>query len=199
MTDWTDEIKKRLGGLALDPTREAEIVEELSQHLEDRYRELVVTGATEADARAATGAELDQSLARELAGIEHRFTQEQTVLGSGGGNFIGGLLLDLRYGVRVLAKSRGFTAIALLMLALGIGANTAIFQLIDAVRLRSLPVENPQELAAVRIASGGRYEPPVNQGAHAEMTNPLCEQVRDHQEAFSGIFAWYTQPINVKI
>jgi putative ABC transport system permease protein len=195
MTDWTDEIKKRLGGLALDPTREAEIVEELSQHLEDRYRELVVTGATEADARAATGAELDQSLARELAGIEHRFTQEQTVLGSGGGNFIGGLLLDLRYGVRVLAKSRGFTAIALLMLALGIGANTAIFQLIDAVRLRSLPVENPQELANVHIVDmeGARGDFSGQQS----VTNAIWEQIRDSQEAFSGIAAWHSTAFNL--
>ncbi len=92
---------------------------------------------------------------------------------------------DLRYGARMLRLNPGFAVVAIASLALGIGANTAIFQLIDAVRLRSLPIKNPQELAAVRIASGGRYEPPVNQGAHAEMTNPLWEQVRDHQEAFS--------------
>src|SRR5687768_2341708 len=59
---------------------------------------------------------------------------------------------DLRFGVRMLLKHKSFTAVAILSLALGIGANTAIFQLLDAVRLRTLPVKAPQELAEVRLA-----------------------------------------------
>jgi predicted permease len=92
-----------------------------------------------------------------------------------------------------------FTAVAVLSLALGIGANTAIFELLDAVRLRTLSVRNPQNLAAVRTLNSGRYEQPTNQGSHPEMTNPLWEQVREHQQAFSGIFAWFTMPIDVRI
>src|SRR5262250_646197 len=61
---------------------------------------------------------------------------------------------DLRFGLRMLRKSPGFTAVALLTLALGIGANTAIFQLLDSVRLRSMPVRHPQELVEVRLATG---------------------------------------------
>ena len=65
---------------------------------------------------------------------------------------------DLTFALRMLLKNPGFTAVAVLSLALGIGANTAIFQLLDVVRLKALPVKAPQELAEVRIAdmSGAR-------------------------------------------
>jgi putative ABC transport system permease protein len=96
---------------------------------------------------------------------------------------------DLRYGARLLRLNPGFTIVAVLSLALGIGANTAIFHLLDAVRLRTLPVKNPQELAVVRIAnrnwSSGRQE-----GRYSQITNAMWEQIRDHQEGFSSIFAW---------
>jgi putative ABC transport system permease protein len=103
---------------------------------------------------------------------------------------------DLRFGVRLLRLNPGFAAIAVLSLALGIGANTAIFQLLDAVRLRTLPVKNPQELAVVRIDqrhwSSGEFT-----NAYSDLTNPLWEQIRDHQEAFSGIFAWGPDRFNI--
>ncbi len=96
---------------------------------------------------------------------------------------------DLRYSVRLLRKNLSFTAVAILMLALGIGANTAIFQLINAVRLRTLPVKNPQELVEVRIAdtTGARGS---WASWHATATNPIWEQIRDNQQSFSSILAW---------
>lgn len=103
---------------------------------------------------------------------------------------------DLRYGARLLRLNPGFAAVAMLSLALGIGANTAIFQLLDAVRLRTLPVKNPQELAVVRIAdrkrSTGRHE-----GRYSQITNPMWEQIRDHQQGFSSIFAWAATMFNL--
>src|SRR6266850_1227609 len=96
---------------------------------------------------------------------------------------------DLKFAFRQLLKNPGFTAVAVLTLALGIGANTAIFQLLNAVRLKALPVSKPQELIEVRIA-GGNPGLGISDGSDAEMTYPLWEQIQRHHEPFSGIFAW---------
>ncbi len=103
---------------------------------------------------------------------------------------------DLRYGVRILLRSPGFTTVAILSLALGIGANTAIFQLLNAVRLKSLPVSAPNELVEVRIQNmdGARGFFSSNYKA---VTNPIWEQIRDRQEIFSGVFAWGTEDFNL--
>ena len=103
--------------------------------------------------------------------------------------FIETLWHDLRFGARLLRLNPGFAAVAIASLALGIGANTAIFQLIDAVRLRTLPVKSPQELAEVKIADRA-WSDGISNGWHPEMSNPLWEQVRDHQQAYTGVFAW---------
>jgi putative ABC transport system permease protein len=88
-------------------------------------------------------------------------------------------LQDLRYAIRALRSSPAFAAVAILSLALGIGANTAIFSLIDSVILKTLPVSHPEQLLQVTM------------GAHdAYYTNPMWEQVRDHQDVFSGVFAY---------
>ncbi|MFZ0594625.1 MAG: ABC transporter permease, partial [Bryobacteraceae bacterium] len=96
---------------------------------------------------------------------------------------------DVRYALRSLRKSPGFTIAAIATLALGIGANTAIFQLLDAVRLRTLPVKDPDQLAMVQLADRTGWR-----GSQATMypalTNPIWERFRDTQDTFSGVLAW---------
>jgi len=104
---------------------------------------------------------------------------------------------DLSFGLRMLLKNPGFTAVAVLSLSLGIGANTAIFQLLDTVRLKTLPVKAPQELAEIRIAdlTGARGSFSTR---YSSVTNPIWEQLRDRQQGFSGIAAWGTGSFNLE-
>jgi predicted permease len=96
---------------------------------------------------------------------------------------------DLRTALRGFVKSPGFSLVVVATLALGIGANTAIFELLDAVRLRSLPVVKPGELAEIRIAGGtGGFG--INNGIAGNFTIPMWQEVKDHHEPFKGVFAW---------
>ena len=103
---------------------------------------------------------------------------------------------DVRYSLRQLGNSPAFTFIAILTLALGIGANTAIFQLIDSIRLRSIPVKNPEELATVRIADrhwgSGQFS-----SQYSQLTFRMWEQIRDRQQGFSQIAVWSNQQFNL--
>ena len=102
------------------------------------------------------------------------------------------MLNDLDFGIRMLFKNPAFTVVAVLSLALGIGANTAIFQLLNAVRLKTLPIRNAQELAQVKLTERDADLTRGNKEImrYGPITNPLWEKVRDGQQGFSSIAAW---------
>ena len=103
---------------------------------------------------------------------------------------------DLRYGARQLRLNPGFTAVAVLSLALGIGANTAIFELVDAVRLRSLPVRNPQELSYIDFQKGSARNGWFSTRS-AKLTYKNWDLIRTQQQAFSDSFAWSASRFNL--
>ncbi|MGP8245748.1 MAG: ABC transporter permease [Bryobacteraceae bacterium] len=103
---------------------------------------------------------------------------------------------DLWYGLRQLRQRPGFTVTAVLSLALGIGANTAIFQLVDAIRLKTLPVRDPQELASIRFAKSSSKSGNFSTRS-AEFTSAQLEEIGHEQQAFSGLAAWSATRFNL--
>ncbi|MDR3699140.1 MAG: ABC transporter permease [Candidatus Sulfopaludibacter sp.] len=112
--------------------------------------------------------------------------------------FLETLWQDLRYAVRLLRLNPGFTLVAILSLALGIGANTAMFQLLDTLGLRTLPVRNPGQLAIVNIANRKTICCVFNT-RYAHLTTTLWEHIRDRQQAFSGMAAWGGYLFNLSV
>ncbi len=197
MPEWSAEIRRRLEGLRIDSAREASIVEELSQHLEDRYAELVGEGAAPEDARRSSLEELaGGGLAAALKESLPRPAPPRTPPPEGDLGLFTGLVKDFRYGARRLRLEPAFALVTILSLALGIGANTAIFQLLDAIRLRSLPVARPGELVNVRIGKmkgrTGSFS-----GHFPDLTSLLFDRIRAEQKAFSQLAAWSSDRLNL--
>lgn len=158
--NWLGEVGRRLRFLMHRDEFERDLAEEMRLHLDLRTAE---QGETAARRRFGNVTQVGENSRRVW-----------------GWSFLDTLAQDIRYGARTLLANPGFTATAVLSLALGIGANTAIFSILNAVMLRSLPVEDPKRL--VVLQSGG----------NDYFTNPIWEQVRDHQQAFSGALAYGT-------
>jgi putative ABC transport system permease protein len=171
---WIYTVPLRMRSLFSRREVEQELDDELSEHLERQIKVNIASGMTSEEARHAAR--------RAMGGIE---LQKERCRDTRRVRFLEDVWQDVRYGVRVLGRTPVVTAVAILSLALGIGANTAIFTMMDAVLLRLLPVRNPQQLMQVRARS-----PKSDPSGEAYFTNPLWEQIRDRQDVFSGVWAW---------
>jgi putative ABC transport system permease protein len=197
MPDWKEQIRSRLSRTGLKLAREAEIVEELSQHLDDRWQELCGSGMADEEAARAALAELSEGELRKQFDSLPSAPPHAPALGAGGsGSLAGALWQDLRYAARLFRANPVFTAAALVSLALGIGANTAIFQMLDAVRMRLLPVRDPQQLVVIKIPAQNDRTGNFN-GHYAYLTYPQWQQIRQLQQGFSGVFAWSNATFNL--
>ena len=184
MSEFRNDVRSRLSSLRLSPAREAEIVDELSQHLDDRYRELIAGGASPEEARRLALSEFRSGsmLAHYMAPLRQSNTPPPIVAGAPTGNILSDLWLDLRYATRVFFKQPAFAATAVLTLALGIGASTAIFGVVYGVLLKPLPFDDPAGLVSVKqVAPHGAG---ANHGPATYLT------YRENQRVFEGIGAW---------
>jgi putative ABC transport system permease protein len=189
MPDWTQHVRPRLVSLRLSPEREAEIVEELSQHLDDRWRELIAGGASPDEATRLALADFREEnlLARYMVPLRQANSPSPITPGAPGGQLISDLWQDLRYAARMLWKRPGFAIAVVLTLALGLGSNAAIFTVVNAVLLRPLPYPRSEQLLAVYtrfLPSWGIDFPYTN------MSGLEFAEVRSRVNAFAGFAAY---------
>jgi predicted permease len=192
MPEWKPEILRRLAPLRLSPAREGEIAEEIAQHLDERYQELLAAGHSADSAFRAALDELkgEGLLARNLSPVESDLYREPIAFGKGSSSLFAGILQDIHYAFRMMRKSPGFTAVAVLTLALGIGANTAIFSLMDRLMLRSLPVQDPSQLVL--------FEDGLDEGISDRFPNPwlysypFFREMQKRNQVFSEVAAAFS-------
>jgi predicted permease len=148
---------------------------DIQAHLEEKVADLIDSGVPEPEARAQASREFGNIL------LVTEASHEVWVW-----IWLERLMHDLRYGARMLARSPGFTAVAVLSLALGIGANTAIFGLLDKIAWRMLPVQSPEELRMVEAAGAGKCD---TLKAHVSYTYTQYALWRDHNRSFAALAA----------
>jgi predicted permease len=192
MPDWTEEVRQRLSPLRLSPVREIEIVEELSQHLDDRYRELIAGGASPEEATRLTLASFTDAnfLARHMAPLRQSRALPPITPGATSGHLLGDVWQDVRYALRTMAARPGFTIVAVVSLALGIGANTAIFSVWNGLLHAALPVaQHPEQLVMLSNPNGSGSWTGRADGVRSWLTYEEFEQQRDHVDGFSEVMA----------
>jgi len=185
MHDWQSEVRARLAALRLKPEREADIVDEIAQHLEGRYREAMSAGASPDEATRLALAEFRAGnvLAQRIAALKQAHAPAAVTIGASTSNLLADFWHDLRYAARAFAKQRAFAATAILILALGIGATTAIFSVVYSVLIKPLPYPNADELVRLRHSTAGQLG-----GADFEPT--MYVTYRDENRTLASIGIW---------
>jgi len=190
MPNWNHIVREHLAVLRLPPEREIEIVEEQALHLEAAYEDALADGMSEAEAEARAVQSYDWRLLEcELSRAEQppaaRALQPSfELIERKGGIRMGSFIQDLRFGARMLIKNPGFTLVAALSLALGIGANSSVFSLLDALLLKPLPVKQPEQLVIV-----GTDTPSQPGRGFSSFSYPVFRELREKNSVFSGMFA----------
>jgi putative ABC transport system permease protein len=192
MRDWTAELKAHLIEQRLDPTLHVATLDELSAHLEELYRSRVEGGMTPAEADQSVMEELnDGALTRELERAERARLRRPPALGEPGRHPLEGVSQDFRYAIRTFRQNPGFTAAAVMTLALGIGANASIFSIVNAVLLRPLPFP-----AADRMVRVWESNPAIDRPTSAA-SYPNFMDWRTQATSFQALAGYWENTFNV--
>jgi putative ABC transport system permease protein len=154
MIDWKAIVRARIGALPVDPARAADIVDELAQHVAEHHAELIASGVSSDEALAIAVAPLAERAAAEIARAD-RPRPVAPVPPARAGSIAGQVVRDAAYAVRLLRRAPGFAAAAIVTLALGIGANTAIFSVVRAVVVRPAPYHDPDRIVTFLNSRNG--------------------------------------------
>ena len=211
MPDWNQYVRDHLRLAALREARQAEIVEDLARQLDDAYREALGSGATESEARTRAEQHVADwdALGRQLSGSRReritpadRWTREaadRSLDVHQRLTFGAQLRQDLLYGMRALGHHKGLTAVAVVSLALGIGANTALFSVMHALLFRPLPVRAPEELVGISDPATDGVMTGVENGERSLFSYHEFEGLRDHSRTLTGLFAFSSSPHMVPV
>jgi putative ABC transport system permease protein len=187
---WRRYVREQLPPLDIAPEREIEIVEELALQLEGAYESARARGASEEEARARAQAEVPDwpALAAALARIERR-PAGAPVLGSPRGDFMSGFTQDVRYAFRTWWRAPGFAAVASITLALGIGATTIVYALVDGILLRPLPIKE-----SARVVLAREINPA---GQQFGVAWPNFQDWQARAQSFENLAAWRGRTANL--
>ena len=186
MPNWQRDLNVLLAGLHLGPAREAEIVEELSQHLDDRYEELRTAGSSDAEARRLALAELSDGggLADRMQALSQAHTSAPIVYGRSNGGWLRGLREDVRYAARIMKRQPWFAATIVVTLGLGIAVNDTVFTIVNAVVLRPMPFESADRIVQLNVRNVGNAQNPVS-----ELSYPDFQEWQTARRTFEQIAA----------
>jgi len=202
MPDFRAYVRQNLPSLGVDGARAAEVVEELALELEERYERALRNGlAPEQAWLEVTQNRSWQNLGEELRTILGEPPHEPVPAASALGRLAEEFLRDLRHAARYLSKSPGFTLVAVLMLALGIGANTAIFSLLHALLLRNLPVSHPEQLFFFGKVQSEGTTSFMPHGSTEAFSYPFFREFSRRNQVFSNVAAIqsYLLPVHCRV
>lgn len=201
MPDFKAEIRRLIAGLNLPPTREEEIVEELSQHLEERFEQALDHGASEEEAKQIAVTELAKpdSLNEQLGRVERPVPHTALPIGAQRkGHRLAGVWDDARFGVRMLAKQPGFAIVAILTIGIGIGMSTLMLSIVHDILIRPLPYANSDRLYAVyaRSDSAGQTRIPASGPDYLDYReqNKSFDRIAEYLPRFTFTWTGYGEP-----
>ena len=201
MPDWTTYVRDRLRMSAVRPASERDVIDDLAAQLEEAYRDAIARGLSDAEAEAAARRHVTDwpalarqvEEARRLAGTRldrvERRAEDAAAGGHRSARLLAGLLHDLRFAMRLARQSPGFTAVAILTLALGIGANTTIFSWINAVLLSPLPGVDARRIVDIGFES--------KTGSYTSMSYPDFVDLRADASSLDGVLVHNLQPASL--